>query len=313
MLALFERARRAARGNAPLLIIGETGAGKELVARYAHEHSPRGERMLRAINCAAIPSALVESTLFGHEKGAFTGASCRVKGVFEEAHGSTVFLDEIGELALPAQAALLRVLETKRITRVGSTAEIALDVRVIAATHRDLDAMVAEGTFRADLRHRLDVIALHVPPLRDRPGDLEPLVRHFLAQCSRDWAQDAQELATDAWRALRSYAWPGNVRELRNAIEHAAMACEGPLVTLADLPDRLRAHAPTEGLSEEPPAMVSGADDVFAARVRAYEIELIQEALAATRGNRTHAAARLGMPLRTLVHKIRAYGLRKEE
>jgi transcriptional regulator with PAS, ATPase and Fis domain len=299
------------------LIIGETGAGKELVARYAHECSPRHERTLRAVNCAAIPSSLVESTLFGHEKGAFTGASRRVKGVFEEADGSTVFLDEIGELALPAQAALLRVLETKRITRVGSTSELALDVRVIAATHRDLEAMVAAGTFRDDLRHRLDVIELRVPPLRERPGDLEPLVLHFLEQCRRAWDQDAQELAPEVWQALCTYSWPGNVRELRNSIEHATMACEGPIITLADLPERVRAHvagpASDRAPSGEPGRVSVTGAEAFAKRVRAYEIELIREALAFTGGNQTQAAARLEMPLRTLVHKIRAYGLRKDE
>jgi len=325
MIALFDRVRRAARGTAPLLIVGETGAGKELVARYAHECSPRRDQMLRAVNCAAIPSGLVESALFGHEKGAFTGATRLVKGVFEEADRGTVFLDEIGELALPAQAALLRVLETKCITRVGSVAEIALDVRVIAATHRDLEAMAATGAFRDDLRHRLDVISLRVPPLRERPDDLDLLIRHFLEQCRRDWGQEAQELAPEVWQALRAYSWPGNVRELRNAIEHAAMACEGPIITLADLPERLSGQAPSPAL---PPALsidsgfmaesatsrvTVGGAEAFAKRVRAYEIELLREALAHTGGNQTEAAARLEMPLRTLVYKLRAYGLRKDD
>ena len=311
MVALFRLTRRAAQGSAPLLILGETGSGKELVARFAHDQSPRRMRRFAAINCAAIPSALVESTLFGHEKGAFTGATQRAKGVFEEADGGSVFLDEIGELAPAAQAALLRVLETKRITRVGSNAELPLDVRVLAATHRDLEAMVAAGTFRADLLHRLDVVTLRVPPLRERALDIEPLALRFLQESARAWQSEARSITPEVFAALRSYAWPGNVRELRNAIERAAMACEGHAITLADLPERVRTFEPRAAAPSAPRALCEEGERAFADRVRAYEIELIRAALAETQGNQKQAAQRLAMPLRTLVYKIRAYGLRK--
>jgi DNA-binding NtrC family response regulator len=270
------------------------------------------------VNCGAIPPQLIESTLFGHERGAFTGATQQQRGVFEAADGGTLFLDEVGELPPAAQAALLRVLETRRVVRVGSSREIEVDVRVVAATHRDLEAMCASGGFRLDLLYRLNAMTLTIPPLCARPEEIEPLALRFLHQANATNGLALRGVEPAALALLQRYAWPGNVRELRNAIERAAILAEGERVAEQDLPERVRgarAAAPgidhdATGEGEEPtPSPATGAD--LRARLSSYEAKLIVEALRDTKWNQTEAAHALGMPLRTLVHKIKALGIRK--
>lgn len=311
MQALYETVSRTARSAAPVLIVGETGTGKELVARAIHQQSPRLEGPLRCINCGAIPNTLVESTLFGHERGAFTGAERRQVGLFEEAAGGTVFLDEVGELPLAAQAALLRVLETKRLSRVGAAKEISVDVRIVAATHRDLEAMCEEGSFRLDLFYRLNTITLDVLPLRERWDEVEPLATLFAEQAASENKLPLPHLEPSALELLRSYHWPGNVRELRNVIERAVVIAQGEVITAEDLPVRVRGgedRRPTV-----PPVQPMEPSPVeFKDRVRQYETDLILDALRRATGNQTQAAKLLRMPLRTLVHKIKTYGIQKK-
>jgi two-component system, NtrC family, response regulator AtoC len=304
MQEVYRLAKRVASHGAPLLILGETGVGKELVARCSHAAGARRDGPFRAINCGAIAATLLESVLFGHERGAFTGATETRKGVFEEAHGGTLFLDEVGELPLPAQAALLRVLETKQVVRVGGTRQYEVDVRVVSATHCDLEAMVAAKTFRADLYHRLNLLTVHVPPLRERADEIEPLALHFLRAPEVRKHTGADTISAPALARLRAYGWPGNVRELRNVIERAALLCDGAVIEADDLPQRMTAAQRSEPASEP---RTGG----FASLVRSYEIQLIRAALQSAGGNQTKAAEQLGMPLRTLVYKLRSYGLRQ--
>ena len=313
MRALRELVDRVALASVPVLIRGETGSGKEIVARTIHKQSQRSQGPLRSVNCGAIPATLIESLLFGHEKGAFTGAERTTPGLFEQASGGTLFLDEVGELAPPAQAALLRVLETRRLMRVGGTEEIEVDVRVICATHRDLDGMVAAGNFRQDLLYRMNTVTLEIPPLRDHKEDLDALIDRFLDEASRASGGVVRSMDEAARGALHAHDWPGNVRELRNVIERAVVMCAGDKVGLDDLPEMLRAPratVPEAGSTELPPALEG--DDDFKDRVRRYETQLILDALRRSNGNQTQAAKLLRMPLRTLVHKIRAYGIRKQ-
>jgi DNA-binding NtrC family response regulator len=318
MRAVLETARRVARGAIPVLLLGETGSGKEVVARFVHEASPRRAGPLVSVNCGAIAPTLLESTLFGHEKGAFTGAVQQQKGVFEAADGGTVFLDEVGELPLPAQAALLRALEAKRVTRVGAAREIAVDVRVVAATNRDLEAMCADGRFREDLLYRLNTVTLSIPPLRERPEDVAPLALRFLAAATGEgWARAIDD---EAIELLRAHTWPGNVRELRNAVERAVVIAPGDTIGVDDLPERVRqasarvvsapaASAPGGG---GPGALAVGAlEGDFRARMEQLEAAVLEHALEQAGHNQSETARRLGMPLRTLVHKIRAHGIRR--
>jgi len=240
MKEVYRLAERVASSTIPVLIRGETGSGKEVVARAIHERGKRSAGPMVCVNCGALPGQLVESTLFGHVRGAFTGATTTARGVFEAAAGGTVFLDEIGELPAAAQAALLRVLETKRITRVGSTEEIEIDVRVVAATHRELEAMVAEKSFREDLLFRLNAFTVEVPPLRDCQEDIARLARHFLEQANQSADVQVKGIDEGALAAMHAYHWPGNVRELRNAIERAVVLATDGVVTTDDLPRQLR-------------------------------------------------------------------------
>jgi DNA-binding NtrC family response regulator len=317
MRKVYASVARLARSSIPVLLQGETGTGKEVVARALHEQGPRRGRPMVCLNCGAVPQQLVESTLFGHERGAFTGASQQQKGIFESADGGTVFLDEIGELPLPAQVALLRVLEEKRVTRVGSSKEIEVDVRLIAATHRDLEAMCEAGTFRLDLVYRLNTMTLTLPPLRERPEEIEPLAMHFLQQANRANDRQIRGIEPAALAVMRSYSWSGNVRELRNAIERAVVIAEGDWISVADLPERVRAVAriaapaerePESGLSGGAPANDAGN---IRARMQHYEAQLIVEALREAQWNQTEAARRLEMPLRTLVHRMKVLGIKK--
>ena len=308
MRQLLESAARLAKGSVPVLVLGETGAGKEVLARYLHEVGPRREEPFVAVNCGAIPPSLIESTLFGHEKGAFTGANAQHQGVFESAGAGMVFLDEIGELPAPAQAALLRVLETRRITRVGSTREVEAPARIVAATHRDLDAMAATGAFRSDLLYRLNALTLHIPALRDRRDDIAELVARFMTAANAANEAAVRGIDPDALDALRAYAWPGNVRELRNAIDRAVVIARGDTITIEDLPAKVRAcEAPPPAAAR--PAGALGDD--FRTRLDRAERDILVAALREADWNQSECARQLRMPLRTLVYKIKAHGLRK--
>jgi transcriptional regulator with GAF, ATPase, and Fis domain len=324
MRAVFDELARVAPSALPVLAIGETGTGKELVARAVHERSPRKDKPFRSVNCGAIPQSLVEGTLFGHERGAFTSADRTTKGLFEQAHGGTLFLDEIGELPAAAQAALLRVLETKRLMRVGGDREIEVDVRLVAATHRDLEAMAAEGAFRSDLLYRLNTVVVFLPPLRERPEEIDALVATFVAEANKTSARAVTGVDDAARAALHAWTWPGNVRELKNVIDRAVVIARRDRIGLDDLPERLRAThdaapvAPAAAPDEDapPPAVRLGAGIDFKERVkeqtRAYETELILAALKESGGNQTEAARLLGMPVRTFTHKLKELGIKKK-
>jgi len=304
MRALFETVERLSLSTIPVLLQGETGTGKEIVARAIHDAGPRRDQPLRAVNCGGLPEQLVESALFGHERGAFTGAERQHQGIFEQAQGGTVLLDEIGELSPGTQAALLRVLETGRVLRVGGTQEVELDVRVIAATNRDLEAMVSEGDFRQDLFFRLNAVTLEVPPLRQRPEEISALVERFLQEARRRQPTAVAGVSPEALELLSRYRWPGNIRELRNVIERAVVIARGDRITPDDLSERVRAATSPH---REP------SDEVvdFRTRIQRHEAELILEALRESGWNQSEAARRLNMPLRTMVRKVQAYGLRK--
>ena len=310
MKAVMATVKRLASSTIAVLINGETGTGKEVIARAIHDAGARKKQPLRSINCAAIPGMLIESVLFGHEQGAYTGADKSARGIFEQAEGGTVLLDEIGELAASAQAALLRVLETKRVTRVGGEKEIEVDVRVIAATHRDLEGMVEAGRFRQDLLYRLNTVTLRIPPLRERVDEIRPLAERFLKDARRQAGSDVRTIDARAMAALESYGWPGNVRELRNVIERAVVLAEGEAITPADLTDKVRGG--TRALAGEPEVGADEPPGDYKEHVRRYEAELILRALHKANGNQTEAARALNLPLRTLVHKIQTYGIKKK-
>ena len=292
---------RVAATNATVLINGESGTGKELAARMVHALSPRSAQPFVAINCAAVPENLLESEFFGHEKGAFTGAVGRHEGVFERAHTGTLFLDEIAEMAPATQARMLRVLENRSFTRVGGTQEVKVDVRLIAATHRDLRALVAEGSFREDLLYRLSVIQTRLPPLRERREDIPELVRHFCEVLGDDMGRHVEHIADDALRVLADYRWPGNVRELRNVVERALVLGDGPVLELDDLPPELQ-HA-------GPPAETPDATPLVSPQkvlpLSELETLAIAAALEATGGNKARAAALLGIDRTTLYRKLK--------
>ena len=303
MAAVRDTIARVAGHRTTVLILGESGTGKELVARAIHQASPRQERRFVAINCAALPPALLESELFGHRRGAFTDAIRDKVGLFEEADGGTLFLDEVGELPLALQAKLLRVLQESEIRRVGDNALISVDVRLIAATLRDLSADVAEGRFREDLYYRLAVVPLQVPPLRERRPDLAALAAHFLARHSARHRRSVL-LSPDALAVLERHAWPGNVRELENVIERALVLCDGPQLDASFIESMLPLRSPAAA-SGEPPSDLS-----IKKATRTLEEELIRRALDATHGNRTVASRLLEISHRALLYKIKEYGIR---
>jgi two-component system response regulator FlrC len=286
-------ARRVAQTDATVLIEGETGTGKELLARFVHRHSSRANGPFVPINCAALPEALIESELFGHEKGAFTGAFGRRIGRFEAASGGTLLLDEIGELPLGLQAKLLRALQEGEITRIGATHGIEVDVRVIAITNRDLRAEVAAGRFRQDLFYRLNVVTLRPPALRDRGADIPVLARHFLLKYAAMHASPARAFSQAATARLLAHGWPGNVRELENAVQRAVIVCTGTEVAADDI-----------ALDEEPAA---GPLVVGARTISETQRDLILSTLERMGGNRTHAARALGISARTVRNHLRKY------
>jgi DNA-binding NtrC family response regulator len=285
-----------------VLITGETGTGKELVARLLHDSSDRASRAFVAVNCAAIPRDLLESELFGHVKGAFTGAIADRRGAFRQAHGGTLLLDEIGDMGLDMQAKLLRVLEERTVTPVGAGRPEPVDLRIVAATHHDVAQLVDAGGFRKDLFFRLNVLPIHIPPLRLRPTDIAELASHFLALAS---APEPMALSQAAIDRLQAYAWPGNVRELRNAMERAAALVSGAVVDAGDL--AFLDNAPSErSVQDFDLALLHGE---LGLAVEALERGMIRQALAACAGNRAEAARRLGIHRQLLYKKLRQYRL----
>lgn len=292
--------QQVSKSEATVLVQGETGTGKEVVASAVHYLSPRRESPFVAVNCGAIPADLLESELFGHEKGAFTGAITARQGRFELAQGGTLFLDEIGDMPLPMQVKLLRVLQERTFERVGSNKSIAVDVRVVAATHRDLEAEIAAGRFREDLYYRLNVFPIDVPPLRERREDIPALAEHFLTRLNMEYRRRLT-LSPAARERLQSYTWPGNVRQLRSVLETAVATTEGSIIALHSL-DRL--------LLDEPPS--PGSDQLPTLKLDELEARAIRQALAQTGGNNTQAARLLGIHRDTLITKIKKYGIERK-
>ena len=302
MKALNAQVRRAARGKITILLLGETGVGKEVFARVIHEASERAREPFVALDCGTIPQSLAEDQLFGHERGAFTGADREKPGYFEAASGGTLFLDEVGELPLDMQVKFLRVLEEMAVVRVGGRAPRPIDVRIVAATNRDLRAAADKGDFRSDLLHRLDAFTLEIPPLRERTEEIESLANGFIHRFSLMLDRALPTLAPETLALFMAYRWPGNVRELRNVIERAVTLCQGPVILPEDLPPKLSLSMPPT--SNGDPGISNGA-------ATPSERERIMAALEACAGNQTRAAARLDMPLRTLVNRLDVYGLKR--
>ena len=301
MQEVMRQVEMAAPSTASVLITGETGSGKEMVARSIHMLSPRADRPFIAINCSAIPESLMESEIFGHERGAFTGAAERRIGCFELAHGGTLLLDEIGEMPAPTQAKLLRVLEDHKIRRLGSKVETPVDVRVLAATNKNPEQAVAEGHLRQDLYFRLNVFHIHLPPLREHKEDLPLLIEHLLEEISEKHGKKVSGVGADVMELLRSYPWPGNVRELRNVLERAAIASDRGIIGRQHLPPDFGHAAAT---------VTAGLDGIrfpIGTTVDDMERELILQTLAATSQNKTRAAELLGISLKTLHNKLKEY------
>jgi two-component system response regulator FlrC len=294
MQAALELARSVAPTDSTVLVTGETGTGKELVARLIHHWSPRADQAFVAVNCAALAETLLESELFGHEKGAFTGAIAQRRGRFELAHGGTRFLDEVGEMSPALQAKLLRVLQERTLERVGGTKTVTADVRVIGATNRDLQQMVATRTFRNDLFYRLSVFPIHLPPLRERPSDIIPLAEHILGQVTRRLGKRIVGFSPDAAVTLTQYRWPGNIRELQNVVERAAILCQADHIE----PAHLNLSAPSLPAAGDAPKTLKD-----------LEREAILKALAASGGNRRKTAEQLGIGLRTLYTRLKELGI----
>jgi two-component system response regulator PilR (NtrC family) len=306
MRRILDMCQRVAGARTTVLITGESGTGKERIARAIHDAGDRRDRPFLVVNCGAIPETLMEAELFGHERGAFTGAVASRLGLFREAEGGTLVLDEIGDLATSVQVKLLRVLQERKVRGVGSTSEVAVDVRVLAATNRNVEEDVRVGRLRQDLYYRLNVIRVEVPPLRKRVEDIRPLADHFLRQCAAEQGKDIRALSADALRALERHAFPGNVRELENIVERAVALAQGPIIGLGDLPPEV-AGAPAQPL----PALVGLSDDGCNLDEVLGEVErrLILQALERTGGVRTQASKLLNVTLRSLRYRLQKHGL----
>jgi DNA-binding NtrC family response regulator len=302
-----EKAKKVAGGTTTVLLLGESGTGKELFARLIHDLSPRKTGPFIAINCAAIPKDLLESELFGHERGAFTGATGRKLGKFELADEGTIFLDEIGDMDLGLQGKVLRVLEGDRFMRVGGTTKVKAEVRVIAATNKDLEATVSTQGFRADLFYRLNVFPIVIPPLRERREDIPLLVEHFLALYARELKKDVKTVSPEALEVMMRFQWTGNVRELQNCIERAVILCDGRIVK----PEHLGLTFRPGAIVEEPSAG-EGLQAVSSAAARGAETKLIERVLGETGGNKSRAAEILQVSYKTLLTKIKDYGLDRD-
>jgi two-component system, NtrC family, response regulator AtoC len=324
MRAFVELARRMVGSDSSLLILGETGVGKERLARAIHNESPRAAGPFIPVNCAALPETLLESELFGHEEGAFTGATRPRRGYFELAHRGTIFLDEIGEMPSHLQVKLLRVLQEYEIQRVGSEKKVPVDVRVMAATNRDLEQDIEARRFRRDLFYRLAVVTLTVPPLRERQDDIPELVTGYIGTFNRRLGRDVDRISAEALQALVTYRWPGNVRELANVIERAVLLCAGREITAADLPHNITGAAVTGAAAASNGGVAGGVmlpPELFekpwaAARqeaLAAFERAYVARLLAANRGRIGDSAEQAGIEPRSLFEKMRRHGLRKEE
>jgi two-component system nitrogen regulation response regulator GlnG len=328
MREVYKAIGRVAAQSVPVLITGESGTGKELVARAIYQHGPRAKAPFLALNCAAIPEQLLESELFGHEKGAFTGADRRRIGKFEQCHGGTLFLDEIGDMPLALQAKILRLLQEQSFERIGGNETVQTDVRLIAATHRDLTAWSAEGKFRPDLYYRLGVFTIHLPPLRERGEDLPMLVQHYLRRISRELGREIREVAPEALARLRNHAWPGNIRELQSALKQALLQASGTILLTAFLPENLVSSARVSGEWSEDSSpltthrspltnleafirerLVPDANDLYAETHRQVDRLLLLRVLEFTGGNQHQAARLLGIARQTLRIKLRDLGL----
>ncbi|WP_437563879.1 sigma 54-interacting transcriptional regulator [Sorangium sp. So ce542] len=321
MRPVLETAMRLARSSAPVLLQGETGTGKDVLARLIHEAGPRHKKQLVHVGCSGVPAQLLESTLFGHEADALPGAAEAQEGVFEACAGGTVVLDEVGDLPPSSQAALLRLLDTGRIVRIGSTREIEVDVRIVATTYRDLEAMCEAGAFRSDLLYRLNAVPLRIPPLCERREDIGPLAHRFVRQASEAHRRNVRSIDPETLALLEQYPWPGNVRELRSAIERAVVIARGSVITPLDLPESINALAARRRSTPPPPdrplveiaPTSTGPMIGLKAQMDRLEAEIILEALRATNGNLAMAARRLRMPLRTLQEKITSHGLKRSD
>jgi two-component system nitrogen regulation response regulator GlnG len=328
MQEVYKAIGRVAPRDVTVLITGESGTGKELVARAVYHHSGRAAAPFLALNCAAIPETLLESELFGHERGAFTGAERGRIGKFEQAHQGTLFLDEIGDMSPATQAKVLRVLQEQRFERLGGNGTITTDVRLIAATNKDLEQEVGAGRFRRDLLYRLNVFAIHLPPLRERRDDLPLLVEHFLRQCSRSLGRDIRSVSAEARRCLEGHAWPGNVRELQSVLKYALIQAPGEVLTLDCLPENLRDPSPTPPPRPAPAASGAGTVDValltssllWAGEPDIYrrvclEVDraVVNTVLRHVKGNQVQASELLGISRTTLRAKLRALGMTVEK
>ena len=306
MRRIFDLVQRVGDAKTTVLVTGESGTGKERIARAIHDAGERRSKPLLVINCGAIPEQLMEAELFGHERGAFTGAVSSRLGIFRQAEGGTVLLDEIGDLPVSLQVKLLRVLQERKVRGIGTTGEVPIDVRVIAATNRNVEDDVRTGRFRQDLYYRLNVIRIEVPPLRDRREDIRPLAEHFLATCAAEHKKDVRGFSPDAIRALEAYPFPGNVRELENFVERAVALATGPTIGLGDLPGDVSGAA-----AQPTPALVGLPDDGCKLDDVLGEVErrLILQALDRSNGVRTHAARLLGVTLRSMRYRLHKHAL----
>ncbi|MFI4874769.1 MAG: sigma-54-dependent transcriptional regulator [Blastopirellula sp. JB062] len=324
MLAVYKEVGRVAAQNVNVLIRGESGSGKELIARAIYQHSNRHDQPFLAVNCAALSETLLESELFGHEKGAFTGADSRRIGKFEQCNGGTIFLDEVGDMSLTIQAKVLRLLQDQRFERLGGTETITTDVRIISATNRDLEEMIADGEFRLDLYHRLKSFEIAIPPLRDRDGDLEQLVQYFLKQFNKQLGKEITGLSAESLIRLKSYDWPGNIRELQSVLRKSMLMATSTVLAPEWLPPELFGEAPpqrSDGSSNQDDAFdvflakleSQGSEDMYAESLEWMEHRLLSFVLDKTNGNQSKAAALLGITRGSLRHKMRALGITVEQ
>lgn len=312
MQRVFDTIERVATSDVDVLVMGETGTGKELVARSVHEHSGRAEGRFVPVDCGAIPANLLESEFFGHERGAFTGANARSIGLMEYADGGTFFLDEVAELPLALQAKLLRALQERIIRRVGGTTEIAVDVRVVAATSRDLDAMIAAGEFREDLYYRINVVRIDLPPLRDREGDVDRLAEAFVRRFAKETGRGVEGIEAEALEILRGYRWPGNIREMQNVIRRGIALTRGNEITVDDLPEPVVLAAGTRRKTDlgAKSSSVGGFFEQRERRVTAFENEYIAALLERHSGDVTHAAEEAQLPRGTLYRLMKNHGIK---
>ncbi len=307
MQEVYQTLQNVSSSHSSVLILGESGTGKELVARAIHQHSPRKEKPFVVINCSAIPETLMESELFGHVRGAFTGASQEKRGLFEEANGGTVFLDEIGEISLAIQVKLLRVLQEREIRKVGGEATKSVDVRIIAATHQNLSQLIEQEKFREDLYYRLNVISLTIPPLRERTEDIPQLVQFFLKKLSQKTGKQVEEISLDALQALKNYTWPGNVRELENIMERSIVLSEGPIIHAKNLPAKLVSNAFYFSHKEDTDLSLLDYKDAKQKALDLFHKAYLGDLLEQSAGNITVASARAGLDRSNFKKVLRKY------